>query len=475
MISRTIFRDYDIRGKVPGDLSPEDAVLIANAFAHKLREEFGGRKCTLAVGMDVRPTSPELRDSAVKGILDAGCDALKLGVCPSPLTYFAAHYHKLDGYIMITGSHNPPEYNGIKLGSVNTVYHTDAILNLRNDIITLGHRKERFTGTQKSIDITKDYADWCEEHFRKLQSDISKLSRKPKVVLDAGNGAASRIAPEVFRRTGCDVVPLYCEEDGTFPNHHPDPTVDENLADAVKIMDKEDADFVAAYDGDADRIVIALPGGKVIRGDILLGIFARDLLRKEPGSAVVGDVKASDALYDMIADCGGRGIMWKSGHSMIKVKMGEEKALLAGETSAHIFFGDRYFGFDDAVYASLRFLEIYVNALSSGEVSDASGLLEGLTKYVNTPELRLECGEEEKVEITEKLKRVFTDESFQEWNGIREVNCVDGIRVRFERGWGLVRPSNTQAVIVFRFEALDEESLNNYIALFEKEAERRIV
>ncbi|QAR33728.1 phosphomannomutase/phosphoglucomutase [Geovibrio thiophilus] len=473
MIEASIFRDYDVRGTVPDKLSYEAAALVANAFALKLFKE-KGRKCKIAVGRDVRPSSEELFRSTVRGLTDAGADVLDAGVCPSPVLYFTSKTTDADGYVMITGSHNPPEYNGMKFGSDTKVYHSGKIQEIYRSILERGYVQAKEKGTVSSRDMAAEYIKWSIEHFAPLKEKISRLPKKPKVVLDCGNGVASRIAPLLFKNIGVEIVPLFCEEDGTFPNHHPDPTVDKNLRDAIDAVREHGADLAAAYDGDADRIVAVTDSGRIIRGDTLLAVFAEDLCRREQNPVIIGDVKASQALYDILEKCGAKAVMWKAGHSMIKDRMLELNAPLAGETSAHIFFNDRFFGFDDGIYASLRLLEIYIDRRLSGEIENADELVKGFPEYINTPEIRLDFSDAEKFSFVEKVKREFEAMS-KTTDLIRDINSIDGVRITFEKGWALLRASNTQPAVVLRFEALDKETMGSYILLLEKITGMKIV
>jgi phosphomannomutase/phosphoglucomutase len=462
LLERSIFRDYDIRGTVPETLNSEAAKSIANAFAVKLRAEKDGKECiVVAVGRDVRLSSPELFEGVVSGLTDCGADVMDIGVCPSPVVYFASKTTEADGYVMITGSHNLPEYNGLKLGSDDNVYHTHIIMNIYNYISDRGYHYADKKGRRFQRDVAGEYIRWMASHFAELKQNIASLPVKPRIVLDAANATASRIAPLLFSELGAEIIPLFCEEDGSFPNHHPDPTVDVNLKDAIKAVAQHNADFAAAYDGDADRIVIVTGSGRIIRGDILLSVFAADICGKYDHPVIIGDVKASKTLYDVLERCGAEGVMWKAGHSMIKLKMIEMNAPLAGETSAHIFFNDRFFGFDDAIYASLRFLEIYVNSVINGEKGGADGLVRDFPEYVNTPEVRVDCPDDKKKGVVDSLKKKI--EESEKDLGITGICDIDGLRINFEKGWALCRASNTQPAVVFRFEALDKDHLKRYI------------
>jgi len=462
MILKEIFRMYDIRGIVPETLKVSDAQTISNIFGLMSKEELGGKNPVICVGRDMRLTSEEMFTAVSQGLSDSGCDVIELGICPSPATYFAMKTLDTDGFIMITGSHNPKGYNGLKLGTRKGIYHSEKITSIYDRILKLGYFDSTAKGKINLNYIRNNYLDWLTDHFSALKKKISGLDKKIKVVIDCGSGAASRFAPEMFKRMGIETIEIFCEEDGRFPGHHPDPTVEENLRWAKEEIEKNSADFAVAYDGDADRIGLVCENGQVIWGDTLLGIFAGDIIKEYPNPTVIGDVKGSKALYDYLDEIGANGIMWKSGHSMIKTKMQQEKALLAGEMSAHIFFADRYFGYDDAIYASLRFLEIYVGGIVSGELNKVSDMLKPFKKMHNTPEIRVECPEKYKFKAIAKINEIFNEYLQDSKYGIKKIIDIDGIRINFEHGWGLIRASNTQPVTVMRFEADSEEEMLKY-------------
>ncbi|MBC7384681.1 MAG: phosphomannomutase/phosphoglucomutase [Cryobacterium sp.] len=432
----SIFREYDIRGIAGKDLNPDFAEHLGQVYAQYIsgRKPLKGRKnLTVAVGKDCRLSSDDLTDGLVRGLVAGGLDVIQLGVCPTPLTYFSVFELDLDGGIMVTGSHNPADYNGFKISVGRDTIHGHQIQELR-ELMDKPAVKGARAGEISSFDPIPPYIDYVVKHAKKLT--------KKKIVLDAGNGTASTVAPELFRRLGAEVIELYCELDGRFPNHHPDPTVPANLADMIAVMKKEGADFGIAFDGDSDRIGLADEKGTVIYGDEMMVLFSRNVLKENPGATVISEVKSSYRLYDDIAKKGGVPIMWKTGHSLIKAKMKETKALLAGEMSGHIFFADRYFGYDDAIYAGARVYEI-----ACGTPEPFSSLLADLEKTVNTPEIRVDCEEDKKFKLVEGTKNRLRA------MGAGKVNDIDGIRVDFGDGWGLVRASNTQPVIVLRFEA----------------------
>ncbi len=443
-VNPLMFREYDIRGRVDDDLTVEVAEAIGRAYGTMVRRQ-GGQK--VVCGRDGRLSGPKLQQALIKGILATGVDVVNIGVTPTPVMYFSLfHLPDLDGGIQVTGSHNPPEFNGFKICVGKETIYGPKIQELRTLI-----EKEDFesgSGQETNYDILPDYKNFLSENI--------KISRPLKVVLDCGNGVTALTAPEAFARQGAEVTSLYCEVDGTFPNHFPDPVVEENLRDLRQKVREVGADFGVGYDGDGDRIGVVDDHGNILWGDQLLIIFARDILKTHPGAVIIGEVKCSQVMYDEIARLGGKPIMWKTGHSLIKKKMKEEKALLAGEMSGHIFFADRYFGFDDAVYASLRLAEIVAR-----ENVPLSEMLKDLPRMVSTPEIRVPCPDEKKFEIVAKLTEKLKEEGFK-------VIDIDGARVIFEDGWGLVRASNTQPVLVLRFEARDEKRLAEIRQLIEE-------
>ncbi|WP_242357013.1 MULTISPECIES: phosphomannomutase/phosphoglucomutase [Anaeromyxobacter] len=434
-LSPTIFREYDIRGLVDQDLTEEAVHLVGKALGTRIREA-GGRKA--AVGRDARLSGERFRDAMVSALASTGVDVLDLGVVPTPLTYFAAHTAGVDGICMITGSHNPPEYNGLKVGLGAATFHGEEIQALRR----LAESGKFATGAGKvtPYDVVAPYRKYVQENLR-------LGGRKLKVVVDAGNGTGGVIAVPIFEALGIEVVPLFVEMDGRFPNHHPDPTVEKNLEHLKAKVLETKADLGIAYDGDADRVGAVDEKGNVLWGDQIMILFSRALLAEQPGAAIVGEVKCSMSLYDDIAKRGGRGIMWKAGHSLIKAKMKEEHALLAGEMSGHIFFAHRWFGFDDGIYSSGRLVE-----LLSRTSAPLSALLADVPRTESTPELRVDCPEDKKFEVVRRAQEFFS--------GRYEAVTVDGVRVVFPDGWGLVRASNTQPLLVLRFEARTRERLD---------------
>jgi len=440
-----IFREYDIRGLVDKDLTPEVVELLGQGLGTVVRRK-GGR--TVVVGRDCRESSTVFRDALCKGLTSTGLDVFDVGVVPTPLTYFAANTLPVDGLAMITGSHNPPEYNGFKIGAGKTTFHGAEIQALRQLIEARDFERSDRPGEVSPFDIITPY-----NHF--IQQTVKVGRKGMKIVIDAGNGTGGAIAVPLFEAMGFEVVPLFCDMDARFPNHHPDPTVVENLQDLIAAVKREKAEVGIAYDGDSDRIGVVDDLGNILWGDQLMILFSRYVLKASPGAAIVGEVKCSYTLYDDIAKHGGKAVMWKAGHSLIKAKMKEEHAELAGEMSGHIFFKNRYYGFDDAVYSSARLLEILTH-----EKQTLSELLSDVPRTYATPELRVDTKEEKKFEIVKRAT---------EW--LRQAGHslvdVDGVRVTFPDGWGLIRASNTQPILVLRFEARTPERLEEIRQLIE--------
>ncbi len=448
-----IFREYDIRGIVEQELLPSVVERIGQAYATLARDR-GVR--TVAVGRDGRLSSPMLHEALLKGLTSSGLNVLDIGVCATPLLYFSLFHCDVQGGIMITGSHNAAEYNGFKMCVGTEALYGQDIQALQalyeKGVFSSGH------GTIESFSIIPEYLEFLGKHFGTVEGKI------PHVVVDCGNGAASLMATQALEQLGCRVTKLYCDLDGTFPNHHPDPTVEENMADLIHAVGESGADLGIGYDGDADRIGVIDEKGQILWGDRLLLLFARDVLADHPGCTFISEVKASQVLYDDIHKRGGRAVMWKTGHSIIKAKMKEEKALLAGEMSGHVFFADRYFGYDDAIYASCRLIEILAKTSSPLSV-----LLSDVPQTMVTPEIRVDCPDDQKFHVVKDVAQQF--QSLFAGNGkeptsqnsvdlsIRNIITIDGIRVIFKEGWGLIRASNTQPALVLRFEANSEPAL----------------
>jgi phosphomannomutase/phosphoglucomutase len=432
-----IFRQYDIRGVVGQDLDAEVAEAVGRAFASYVREETGSDRPRIAVGHDNRLSSPSLAEALIRGITGAGADVLDVGTVPTPVLYWSEATFGTDAGVQITGSHNPPEWNGIKMTCGRAALYGDAIQGLlsriQSDALDVGD------GHIERIEVLDRYVSDVAGRFR--------IARPMRVAVDCGNGSGALVATRLLEAMGVEVTPLFCESDGTFPNHHPDPTVDENLADLIQAVREQPHDLGVAFDGDADRIGAVDETGAIVRGDILLLLFGLDLLEKRgPGQKLVFDVKCSQALPEVFEAAGGEPIMWKTGHSLQKVKMKETGALLAGELSGHIMVADDYFGFDDALYDACRLIEL----LSRAE-RPLSARVADFPAYVSTPEIRIEVSEEEKWAIV--------DRAVEHFSGLYDVIDVDGVRVLFGDGWALLRTSNTQPVIVARFEARSEERL----------------
>ncbi len=441
-VPRSIFRQYDVRGVVGTELTAPLARALGRAYA-TLGWERLGRAPRLAVGRDNRPSGDRLAAEVRAGIADTGGLAVDVGQLPTPALYFAVHALAADGGLQVTGSHNPPEFNGFKMVLAGDALHGEDILRL-HEIISLESWRSGAGGESADGSILGRYRDAIVARHR--------LARPVKVVVDCGNGVGSLVAVSTLEALGCEVVPLFCDSDGSFPNHHPDPTVLENLVDLQAAVRRTGAELGIAFDGDADRIGAVDETGTVIFGDLLLVLFGRDAVRRfGPGVTVIFDVKCSEILPQALAAAGARPEMWKTGHSLIKARMKALAAPLAGEMSGHMFFGGDWFGFDDALFAAARLLEIV--AAGRGGLSP---LLADLPPTFATPEIRLECAEERKFALVERAARHFASKY--------PVNTIDGVRMTFPKGWGLVRASNTQPILVLRFEATDQAALDAYRA-----------
>ena len=436
-----IFRAYDIRGVVDKDLTQETVRELGRGCGSYFARH-GIKRIT--VGRDCRPSSDPFFDVLLEGLLGSGMEVIDVGVCPTPLLYFSIVHLEQGGGVMITGSHNPPEFNGFKICVGKDAIYGGEIQRVREIIEKRDYVQGK--GSLAQHDILPDY-------HRYVVSNI-QVDRALKVVVDAGNGTGGVVGVPIMRELGCQVEALYCEMDGRFPHHHPDPTVEKYLTDLIATVKNTGADLGIGYDGDADRIGVIDEEGKIIWGDKLMIIFARDIIKERGGGTFIGEVKCSQTLYDEIERLGGRAIMWKTGHSLIKDKMKKERALLGGEMSGHMFFADRYFGFDDAIYASCRLLEIV--GKTGVKVSE---LLEGIPQTAVTPEIRVECPDDIKFQIVEQATEHFRREY--------PVIDVDGMRVQFPDGWGLLRASNTQPALVLRFEATSPERLEEIRGLIE--------
>jgi phosphomannomutase/phosphoglucomutase len=456
-----LFREYDLRGVVGTELTPDIAERFGRAYATVVRER--GIQ-TIALGRDGRLSSPALRDSLLRGVLAGGLNVVDLGICASPLLYFSLFRLPVEGGIMITGSHNAAEYNGFKICIGREAIHGKEIQELR--AVMEAGRFSTGAGRLSTHEIIPDYLAYLNESFAGVRADHLH------VVIDCGNGAAALVAKQAIEQLGCRVTALHGELDGRFPNHHPDPTVVENLQDLIRAVRDQRADVGIGYDGDADRIGTVDEQGNILWGDKLMVVYARDILSRHPGSTFISEVKASQCLYDDIERRGGKPIMWKTGHSLIKAKMKTEGAVLAGEMSGHMFFADRYFGYDDAIYASCRLVEIL--AASDRTLSQ---LTADLPPTVVTPEIRVDCPDHIKFDLVGRVHKRLTGcaDSGRPVGGsqlqLKQLVTIDGVRAVFDEGWGLIRASNTQPALVLRFEAPSPAQLSMIRAAIETELE----
>ena len=432
-IPSEIFKAYDIRGIVGRTLTPQITEIIGQAIGSEAKAR---KQVAIAIGRDGRLSGPELSAALASGIRRSGIDVVDVGRVATPMLYFATHHLQTHSGVMVTGSHNPPEYNGLKMMLGGETLAGEAIQALRARI----ERGDlaNGVGTYREFDIREHY-------LKRVTGDI-KLARPLKLVVDCGNGVAGATAPELYRRLGCEVRELFCEVDGNFPNHHPDPSHPENLVDLINAL-KSGGDLGFAFDGDGDRLGVVTPAGKIIYPDRQLMLFAADVLKRNPGAEIIFDVKSTRNLFGWIKQHGGKPLMWKTGHSFIKKKLQETGAPLAGEMSGHVFFKERWYGFDDALYAGARMLEIL------SRERDPAAVLEQLPDAINTPELHLKLAEGENFTLMEKLRQSARFEAAQ------EVITIDGLRVEYSDGFGLARPSNTTPVIVLRFEADNEAAI----------------
>lgn len=448
MYQNVIFREYDIRGVFNTEFDVDFAYLLGRAYAKYYHQKHGKKNISITLGHDARLSCAAIKQALSKGLTDSGVTVTYLGLVTSPISYFTTfEMPGVDGAIMITGSHNPPDYNGFKISVGKSTIFGEEIQELRKIIETGdfidGHGKE------VSYNIFPEYVARYKKEFGKI---------KPvKVILDCGNGAAGCIVKELFNSVGLEPIILFEKPDGLFPNHHPDPTVEKNLKDLAAMVRKEGAVVGIGFDGDADRIGVVDQTGKMLYGDELMVLISRSVLEKNSGAKIIGDVKCSDRLYADIEKHGGIPIMWKTGHSLIKEKIKVEKAPFGGEMSGHVFFADRNYGYDDALYAALRVCEIL--SITGKTIPE---LLAGLPPAFNTPEIRIDTTEEKKVKIVETLKSQFKGGKNY------TTNLIDGVRISFEDGWALARASNTQPVLVLRFESSTQEGLNRIQTQIEK-------
>jgi Phosphomannomutase len=433
-----VFRQNDIRGIAGKDLTDEFVAELGQAMAVFYRRH---QVDTISLGHDCRLSSPRFKDILAKGLVDSGINVVDIGMGPTPLVYFSLFNLPVGGGVMITGSHNPANENGFKICLAKSTVFGEQIQEIWQIMETGEHIRDCRTApaTMTSQPLASEYINY-------LKNIIHPGSRKVKAVVDAGNGTGNLIAVDLYKSLGWDIIDIFSEPDGHFPNHHPDPTLPENIAALAARVKADNADLGIAFDGDADRIGVVDTKGRILWGDQLMILYARDIVKHHPGAKIIGEVKCSQAMFDKIKEMGGCPIMWKVGHSMIKAKMKQENALLAGEMSGHLFFADRYYGYDDAVYSGARLLEI----LSGSELS-LSQMVDQLPQTFSTPEIRFDCPEDRKFPLVEKLVKLFSSKY--------EVINIDGARIIFKHGWGLVRASNTQPVLVMRFEADSREAL----------------
>lgn len=429
-----IFKAYDIRGVVGETLTEAVVRDIGQAIGSEARDR---EVDTVVIGRDGRMSGPVLIDSLASGLMAAGCNVIDIGLAPTPLVYFAAFELDTQSAVALTGSHNPPSYNGLKMVIAGETLSGDRIQGLKERIERSDLMDGQGTRLERSL---------TETYISRICDDV-KPARQLKVVIDCGNGVAGAVAPDLFRRLGCDVTDLYCDVDGSFPNHHPDPSQEDNLQDLIKVVAKHEADVGLAFDGDGDRLGVVAPNGTIIWPDRQMILFARDVLERQPGAEIIFDVKCTRNLAAAIREAGGRPVMWRTGHSFIKAKLKESEAALAGEMSGHIFFKERWYGFDDGLYAGARLIE-----LLSRDPRPAQEIFDALPDSCNTPELRIEMEEGEHFKFMEELEKTanFSD---------GKVSTIDGVRVDFDDGFGLVRPSNTTPILVLRFEAENPEAL----------------
>ncbi len=429
MVNPNIFRVYDIRGIANVDLKDEVVYKLGQAYGTYIKLKTQNSKLKVSVGQDVRLSSPRIAEKFIQGVLSTGVSVVDIGTVPTPILYFSVFHYGYDGGVMITGSHNPREYNGFKILCGKETIYGDEIQKLKKLI-----EKNDFKSGKGVLTDKEPISEYISFIKKKVE-----ISHSKRVVIDPGNGTCGPIASQVFRELGSEVECIHCEPDGNFPAHLPDPTIPEYMEDLIKKVQEVGADFGVGYDGDGDRIGVVDELGNIIWGDKLLGIFAKYVLKKHPGAPILFEVKCSQGLVEYIESLGGKPLMWKTGHSLIKAKMREVSSPLAGEMSGHMFFADNYYGYDDAIFASIRMLEIL-----SRKEEPLSKLISEIPSYYSTPEIRVDCSDEVKFGIVEKIKEYFKSKY--------AVIDIDGVRVQFSDGWGLVRASNTQPVLVLRFE-----------------------
>ncbi|MEO0091430.1 MAG: phosphomannomutase/phosphoglucomutase [candidate division WOR-3 bacterium] len=444
MLNPQIFREYDIRGVADKDLPDNVVFMLGQGYGTYVQKKLENQNPEVLIGRDVRLSSQRIRDVLIEGIISTGCDVIDLGIIPTPVFYFSAFHYNKDAGIMITGSHNPKEFNGFKIGLNKTTIYGEEIQNLRKLI-----ESEKFVSGKGKVSTLNPIPDYINMILDKI-----KIKSGLKVVFDPGNGTAGVVIEELFNKLGIDPVFINLEPDGNFPSHLPDPTIPEYMKDVKSLVLELDADLGIGYDGDADRIGTIDDKGNIVWGDKLLAIFAADIIKRKPNTKIVFEVKCSQGLVEYIKSVGGIPIMWKTGHSLIKAKMKEEGALLAGEMSGHMFFAENYYGYDDAIYASALLLKIISESNKS-----LSEMVADIPYYYSTPEIRVNCPDELKFQVTNAIRDYFKTQNY-------ETIDIDGVRVIFSDGWGLVRASNTQPVLVLRFEAKTPERLKEIQQIF---------
>lgn len=444
-----VFREYDIRGVWEKNIDRDFSFTLGVAFSKYLRKKLNKDEISVSIGYDARLSSKEIFDALSKGFNSQGAKVFDIGLVPTPVQYFSLFNLDVDGGVMITASHNPKEYNGFKLSLGRETLFGKEIREVGELMQTLDVKFDNNVEPNiEKVDMLGKYIDFMLDQFGYLKD----VEDKPSIALDGGNGTAGFVGFEIFKRLGFDVKGLFIEPDGNFPNHHPDPTVEKNLKDLKETIEKYKLEFGVGYDGDGDRIGVVLKDKTVLWGDQLLLLLSQDLCKRKKGAKVIMDVKCSDVVYNMIEKTGCKPIMYKTGHSLIKNKMKEEGALLAGEMSGHIFMGENYFGYDDAVYVSLKLAEIVTR-----DKLDLVSWKNSLPKVYNTPEIRIDCPEDKKGYVIEEFESILNKR--KEELGIVDTLTIDGVRFKTDYGWGLVRASNTQPVLVLRFEANSGENL----------------
>lgn len=444
-LSPSIFRAYDIRG-IAGKTLTEDIIFLIGKYFGSLVRQANLKE--VAIARDGRSSGPLFASALAKGLMAASCSVVDLGMVPTPLLYYATHLLADRTGIMLTGSHNPPDYNGMKIVLNGEMFAGEKIQALYQAILAndCGEEKPQ-QGQYRQLNLVENYIETIAKNIR--------LARPMKIVIDAGSGVTGMIAPRCFQRLGCEVQRLFCEVDGSFPFHHPDPSDPHNLQDLIRAVCEHKADIGFAFDGDGDRLGVVTASGNIIYPDRLLMLFAKSILMKKPNAKIIFDVKCTDQLTPLIRAYQGEPIMWKTGHSIIKAKIAETKATFAGEMSGHFFFKDRWFGFDDAMYAGARLIEIL-----SEHTQNSDEVFAAFPNSVNTPELKIHVLEEEKFSLMQTLI------DHADFKDAKEIMTIDGLRVSFENGWGLIRPSNTTPCLILRFEAMNQAIMENIQTLF---------